>query len=980
MKIRQENRKQPIDERAEALARAFQQARDDSKPRTRAFKRQERRAIQRTFGIAPDTSDDDAGEETEVLSSGEAEKEGEESDYSNGEEAHGISDASHDDFSNGGEDEEKDPSDNQDAEEDEEENAGAADKEEMEADEGEGPSDASSDDDAEASPKFHQSRYRKKKSPPLSELLATFPTTFSSWQDFHEVFQAYQVKTYQHFSKRTSTSVAVRNNQIKGAASRLKRHGKKQRKEVQLLPEAWGQYSKTLVCTHGQPYQSRGKGNRKHDKVRDTECSARVNARVTATLNDSWVLRVTASGYHNHELNEHVWGEYSGNRTVTDECLQRDVDVLRKAGASAKGILQYLRERTGKKTKLKDVHNMIQRQRIKDQAGLNDAQRALAVLDEFCRQNGGNSAEIMVDSETEVARVVTFQTAKMKRLFNAFPEVVLVDSTHDTNANRYKLFSFVVHDVFGKGQYVHHAFVESEHKVNLRRVIEIFKKNNPEWDKVRVFMTDKAMHEKTVLKEEFPQARQLLCQWHVVTWLKKQAARLASSVKKQVKAMMGLLVYARSKMEYDEARSTMKERLGGDEGHPLYQTFLDNWDNSQEEWVSYLRGNVPHLTNNTNNRIESKWGKIKDVIKGTCSIDELVTTLITLQEYAEDQYIAEYHRVGSRPRGPDEDPELAALAMQISSFAFRLVEEQHGLATSPNTDYNVELLSPGMAVVMSSSTSVTYEVNVERSRCKCIFMETCLLPCRHVMHARIKLGYETVIPPMKSIPARWVVHSAINNIAEGDVVGGGLLEVSAAPLPKAKPVSACDMYIQSKALTEKITDRMALQTTPTYSVAYKWLENFYNALNNGHVIDFARNNATCFPGLLQVASVGAATLSQMSFADLEADIDTNTQASDDEVPPTQHASQSGSRTRDNNDNDDEAALTVPSVPTSMMSTEEVDRRDTENTPKRTESEELKGGASSVEVCREATSPRNDESAASTPKKEGGAPTCTRPRR
>ncbi|KAE8951210.1 hypothetical protein PR001_g33823, partial [Phytophthora rubi] len=72
------------------------------------------------------------------------------------------------------------------------------------------------------------------------------------------------------------------------------------------------------------------------------------------------------------------------------------------------------------------------------------------------------------------------------------------------------------------GQYVHHALVESEHKVNLRCVIEIFKKNNPEWEKVRVFMTDKAMHEKTVLKEEFPQARQLLCQWHVSLGLKSK--------------------------------------------------------------------------------------------------------------------------------------------------------------------------------------------------------------------------------------------------------------------------------------------------------------------------------------------------------------------------------------------------------------------------------------------------------------------------
>ncbi|KAE9176532.1 hypothetical protein PF005_g24901 [Phytophthora fragariae] len=149
------------------------------------------------------------------------------------------------------------------------------------------------------------------------------------------------------------------------------------------------------------------------------------------------------------------------------------------------------------------------------------------------------------------------------------------------------------------------------------------------------------MHEKTVLKEEFPQARQLLCQWHVVTWLKKQAARLAGFLR--------------------------EETSEGDDGTQQDGTFLDNWDNSQEEWVSYLRGNVPHLTNNTNNRIESNWGKIKGVIKGTSSIDELVTTLISLQEYAEDQYIAEYHRVGSRPRGPDEDPELAASSDEVNS-------------------------------------------------------------------------------------------------------------------------------------------------------------------------------------------------------------------------------------------------------------------------------------------------------------------------
>ncbi|KAE9207519.1 hypothetical protein PF005_g12570 [Phytophthora fragariae] len=149
------------------------------------------------------------------------------------------------------------------------------------------------------------------------------------------------------------------------------------------------------------------------------------------------------------------------------------------------------------------------------------------------------------------------------------------------------------------------------------------------------------------------------------------------------------------------------------------------------------------------------------------------------------------------------------------------------------------------------------------------------------------------------------------------------------------------MYIQSKALTEKIVDRLALQTTPTFSVAYKWLEDFYEALNNGQVVDFARSNTASFPGLSRVASFGAATLSQTSFADPETQLDTSTQAS--EVPPMQPASQSGSRSRDNNDNDGAAASPVASLPISKVSSRAVAQKDTENTPNRTESNEVSEG-------------------------------------
>ncbi|KAG6945802.1 hypothetical protein JG688_00016372 [Phytophthora aleatoria] len=107
--------------------------------------------------------------------------------------------------------------------------------------------------------------------------------------------------------------------------------------------------------------------------------------------------------------------------------------------------------------------------------------------------------------------------------------------------------------------------------INLRRVAEIFKANNPSWTKIRVVMTDKAVHEKNVLREMFPDARQLLCQCHVITWLKKQAARMAPAVKKEAKNLMRLLVSAKTKDEYEDAKGALLKHRGGDQPHPLAQ-------------------------------------------------------------------------------------------------------------------------------------------------------------------------------------------------------------------------------------------------------------------------------------------------------------------------------------------------------------------------------------------------------------------------
>ncbi|KAF4132294.1 hypothetical protein GN958_ATG18527 [Phytophthora infestans] len=93
---------------------------------------------------------------------------------------------------------------------------------------------------------------------------------------------------------------------------------------------------------------------------------------------------MSGSGVHNHRLTKELWESYAENRAVKDVHLTNDGEVLHKAGANVKGILRYLREHTGRKTTLKDVHNMIQRIRCKQSSNQTDAERAFALLDELC--------------------------------------------------------------------------------------------------------------------------------------------------------------------------------------------------------------------------------------------------------------------------------------------------------------------------------------------------------------------------------------------------------------------------------------------------------------------------------------------------------------------------------------------------------------------------------------------------------------------
>ena len=175
--------------------------------------------------------------------------------------------------------------------------------------------------------------------------------------------------------------------------------------------------------------------------------------------------------------------------------------------ANKKMVQQYLTEETGKVLLLKDVHNLQareDRQKIKPQEELQQLCSWLDEREDLYVQ--------YVTDENQQIQGIYMQDKTMYKIFDAFPEVILVDATHKTNDVRMPLYLILVVDGNGESQIVASFLVHNEEEHLIREMIRIFKEQNQKWEKVNVTLTDKDMVERKVLKSEIPQISLSLCQ------------------------------------------------------------------------------------------------------------------------------------------------------------------------------------------------------------------------------------------------------------------------------------------------------------------------------------------------------------------------------------------------------------------------------------------------------------------------------------
>ncbi|KAE9246814.1 hypothetical protein PF004_g4616 [Phytophthora fragariae] len=176
-------------------------------------------------------------------------------------------------------------------------------------------------------------------------------------------------------------------------------------------------YNKTLICTHGGTFKSRSKGKRARQESRATKCGAKINVCDCVTNKKSdyqvFALCVTRAELpHLYKLDPTTYQYYASVRTSLPARVVDTVDILRKAGAKKKRILE-LKER--------------------EAAGTTSKERMKTWLKEFSEEPG-NIGRIFVEkrADRKVETCITLQTKRMREMFFRFAEVMRIDATHGT--------------------------------------------------------------------------------------------------------------------------------------------------------------------------------------------------------------------------------------------------------------------------------------------------------------------------------------------------------------------------------------------------------------------------------------------------------------------------------------------------------------------------------------------------------------------
>lgn len=355
---------------------------------------------------------------------------------------------------------------------------------------------------------------------------------FPSWKALSEAVEIYQrdhhVQLWRRDSRKLETAV--------------KRYTKRSfNSELEYFDVSWN-------CIHGgRIHKSRSGGDRPNTSTYRQACPFTMKFR--ATKDGQQLELVNFEDCHTHEISAASYEHYPRQRQLDDD-TKTEVAKMLKVGANRKLLQRHVSEKTGKRVLMRDIHNLGYRSKSRPTT----SQSEVTALADHLKTYPGLSSEFVIQDGSVAG--IYLQDTDMAKTFSAYPELMLVDSTHKVNSLRMPLFLILVVDGNGESEVVAAFIVINECADLLSQMVTIFKTRNPAWESINVIMTDKDLAERKVFKDLLPQANLHICLFHVMRTFKREISTEKMGITQEERTtaleIIQDICYAKSEEQYQK--------------------------------------------------------------------------------------------------------------------------------------------------------------------------------------------------------------------------------------------------------------------------------------------------------------------------------------------------------------------------------------------------------------------------------------------
>ena len=505
---------------------------------------------------------------------------------------------------------------------------------------------------------------------------------------------------------------------------------------------------------------------------------------------------------------------------------------------NCKLVRNLICQKYGKQLTLKDIHNINTKTKEQVCGNRRDAQIVLDKLTEALKADAKAAGGVVVD-ENDTLTMLFYQSGNMRDMFSKFPEIMFIDGTYNVNKLGMPLYCLMVEDGFGHGQNIFYAATAKEDAVHLQKIVELFKSENADWESVRVIIIDKDFSEYKILRQEFPNAVILYCQWHVIKALFKCLSDYDVDKTNQEKCreIIRKLVYASSQDDYEK----YKKQLFNSTNDVMHKAFVKNWETCKSMWVTYERDQAVHFCNTTNNRLESHNQKLKDVTSRTSSLSEMFQNVLLFIQTTESEtsHVAFTEEFTSRCTPDTAISGIAEVQSICTQYAADLIAEQMKLALT--IEYTVQILPDSKNVVVTYKNR-SHSVLPEAGTCSCTFQQTLLMPCRYIFKYRDHCGSPMFEPSL--VAKRWLksyqVHvgaSSIPAVSSNDTyhASNDVCYTSISSTRLSGTLSQSQKYRKIHSLTDKLAFYASQCGMPEFREKHAMLEKILNLWENNCV-------------------------------------------------------------------------------------------------------------------------------------------------